>query len=178
MALKITKKDKEWFAERCGELFVKILPKNISHVNGAALERHGLERTPKNRHKILQAYRTANPRIKASYAANTYDPFYDAGSESFSASSAEIQQFLVASGIDKEHSLQQVRAAIIATIREDGISALDAKFLDVFKYGVNLNELREIGQKTTSRYSDEDGEDDEFDAAIDSVGSNVNVDST
>ena len=54
---KTSKTDKEWFAERCGEILVKVFNHNISKVLDEAMLRHpGVSRG-----EIVSAYRTANP---------------------------------------------------------------------------------------------------------------------
>ena len=47
--MKSPKQDKQWFAERCGELLVMDLPANISIVIDEVIERHDLPNTSENR---------------------------------------------------------------------------------------------------------------------------------
>ena len=135
---KTSKTDKEWFAERCGEILVKVFKHHISKVLDEAMLRHpGVPRG-----EIESAYRTANPNNNQ-YATKRYHPFYERGAEKNNKESevAENNRVLGYLEIDRQINLQQVREAIsksfvegpISVVDEKGqISTVNPKLLDIF----------------------------------------------
>lgn len=133
---KTTKKEKEWFAERCGELLVKTFKKNISQVYDEAIEHHDLAANAENRKRIRDAYKTANPGGRQ-YAAKTYDPIYERGA---AKNGEEKRRIFGYTAIDREVSLKAVRDAIVKAFESGDISSLDPKLIDIFKYGEHTPE--------------------------------------
>ena len=129
-ALKTSKENKKWFAQRCGEMLLKVLPGNISIVLDDALEYHEMENTPENRCILKEAYKTANPN-RTQYAAKTYDPFYQLGAEKNDLGE-ERRRILGYLEIDRQISLHAVRTAIAKAFVDEEISSLNPKHLDIF----------------------------------------------
>ena len=129
-ALKTSKKNKKWFAQRCGEMLLKVLPGNISIVLDDALEYHEMENTPENRRILKEAYKTANPN-RTQYAAKTYDAFYQLGAEKNDLGE-ERRRILGYLEIDRQIGLHQVRDAIVKLFVNGDIFSLNPKFLDIF----------------------------------------------
>ncbi len=157
--MKPTKKDREWFAERCGELLVTDFPGNISTVINEALERHGLPDTSENRKAISDAYRTANPG-NAKYAKKTYHPFYKRGKKKNKKSIAQNSTVLGHLAIDREHSIKAVRDEIVNAYKTGKNCAIDPKHLDIFDKGVTLNDLQQtrIRNRDKNRPTESDGD--------------------
>ena len=173
---KSSKQDKEWFAERCGELLVKDFKHKFSEVvNEVMLSNPGVPRK-----EIESAYRTANPNNKQ-YAARTYNPYYERGAKKNDKGSntTENNRKLGYLEIDRQAKLQQVREAIsnsfiegpISVVDEKGqISTINPKLLDIFDKN---HELLENGNKNRSDGRDEDGELVEFDSAVERARQNA-----
>lgn len=128
--LKTLRKDKEWFAQRCGELLVKLFPRNISVVLDDVLQRHEMENTSANRRILKEAYKTANPN-RTQYAAKTYDPFYRLGAEKNDLGE-ERRRILGYLEIDRQISLKAVRDEIVEIFTGTEISSPDPRYLDIF----------------------------------------------
>ena len=159
--MKVSKKDREWFAERCGELHVKDIKNHISIVIDEALERHNMQPTSQNRQDIYDTYKTANPRT-AQYAKDTYDVFYERGAAKFTEENRTILAYLE---IDRELSIKAVRDAITEKILTSDISSVDPKLLDIFKYGEN-NGLGRISYNSGPQISNAKNKIDELDNAV------------
>ena len=157
--MKTSKKEKEWFAERCGELLVVDFPSSISTVIDEALERHDLPNTPENRKAISDAYRTANPG-NAKYAKTTYRPFYKRGKKKNKKSIAQNSTFLGHLAIDRELSVRAVRDEIVTAYKTGKNCAIDPKHLDIFDKGVTLNDLQQtrIRNRDKNRPTESDGD--------------------
>lgn len=164
---KASRKDKEWFAERCGELLVKAFRGNISKVYDEVSK----ERPDVPRSEISSAFRTANPS-HCQYAAKTYHALYERGAEKNNLESTNYNRALGYLEIDRQVKLQQVREAIADAIVEGPISVIDSlgristidpKLLDVFDKD---HELRETRNESGSHGRDGDGELDELDSAV------------
>ncbi len=155
------KKDKEWFAERCGELHVKVIKNHISIVIDEALERHNMQPTSQNRQDIYDAYKTANPRT-SQYSKDTYDIFYERGAAKYTEENRRIMDYLA---IDRELSIKAVRGAIVEEFIKGDISSVDPKLLDIFKYGEN-NGLGRISYNSGSQISNGKSKIDELDDAV------------
>ena len=162
-----SKKLKEWFAERCGELLVKLFTQNISSVYDEVSEQYpGVPRK-----EFYSAFRTANPN-GCQYAAKTYHPLYEQGAEKNNLETTDNNRTLGYLEIDRQVKLQQVREAIADAIIEGPISVIDSlgristidpKLLDVFDKD---HELRETRNESGSNGRDGDGELNELDSAI------------
>jgi hypothetical protein len=161
--MKTTKKDKEWFAERAGELLLYEIKINTHQIITEALERHKLEDNPENREVVAHAYRTANPRYKHEYAHKTYHPLYQRGAAKNTPENSRMLGYLA---IDKELSIKAVRDEIVKSFKTGENPGVDANLIDIFKYGVNLNEVQQTGHQSRSTGSDEDSEIDELDNAF------------
>lgn len=143
-----SKKLKEWFAERCGELLVKFFTHNISSVYDEVSEQYpGVPRK-----ELYSAFRTSNPR-SYQYAARTYDELYERGAEKNNLESTNNNRVLGYLAIDRQIKLQEVRVAIAKAIVEGPISVIDSfgristidpKLLDIFDKD---HELRETCDK-------------------------------
>lgn len=164
---KSSRKLKEWFAERCGELLVKFFTHNISSVYDEVSEQH----PDAPRDEIISAFRTANPN-GCQYAAPTYDVLYERGAEKNNLESTNNNRVLGYLAIDRQIKLHEVRAAIANAIVEGPISVIDSlgristidpKLLDVFDKD---HELRETRNESGSNGRDGDGELNELDSAI------------
>lgn len=136
MAFKASRKDKEWFAERCGELLVKVFKRNISKV----LDEVSKEHPDVPRGEISSAFRTANPSNRQ-YAAKTYHTLYERGAEKNNLEITNNNRTLGYLEIDRQIRLQEVREAIANAIVEGPISVIDSlgristidpKLLDIF----------------------------------------------
>lgn len=167
MAFKASRKDKEWFAERCGELLVKVFANNISRVYDEVSQQH----PDVPRKELYSAFRTANPSNRQ-YAAKTYHTLYERGAEKNNLETTNNNRTLGYLEIDRQIRLQEVRKAIADAIIEGPISVIDSlgristidpKLLDVFDKD---HELRETRNESGSNGRDGDGELDEFDSAI------------
>lgn len=167
MALKITKKDREWFAERCGEEAIKHFPENISYVYDEAIQRHHLSDTRENRKEIRDAYKTANPR-SAQYAKKTYDAFYNIGAKKNLEVSEEFTALLGYLAIDRQRSLKAMRDAIVTQFKEGDISSLDAKLIEIFKFGENDGRQHTRNESRPDR-SDEESDVDKLDNAFEAA---------
>lgn len=165
--MKTPKKDKEWFAERCGELLVKNFPKNISDVIDEALQRYDLPDTTENRQTIKSAFRTANPN-SAQYAAKTYDPFYEKGADK-NGPGTEKDRILGYTEINRQLRLQQAQDAVVEAIINNQEIVLNPKWLDVFKYGGNYGSQQNRNQSGPNT-SDADEAIDELDSIYSRVG--------
>ena len=166
---KSSRKDKEWFAERCGELLVKDFKHKFSDVvDEVMLSNPGVPRK-----EIESAYRTANPNNKQ-YAAKTYNPYYERGAEKNDKESntTENNRKLGYLEIDRQTKLQQVREAISNSFIEGPISVVDAngtistinpKLLDIFDKN---HELLENGNKNRSTGRDDAVKKDESTSAF------------
>lgn len=173
---KTRKKDKEWFAERCGELLVKVFTGNISLVIDEALERHELQNTSKNRQTLNKAYRTANPN-NHQFSKKTYQPFYERG-EAKNGTQKDI--IFGYTAIDREQRLKSVRDAIAKIFTDTENSVLKeiigqivtqnenakiqvkidiGKFIEIFKFGEN-NDTKTPDSRDTSVGAKGDGEQD------------------
>lgn len=164
---KASRKDKEWFAERCGELLVKVFTINISEVYDEVSKAH----PDVPRKEFYSAFRTANPN-SCQYAAKTYHCLYERGAEKNNLETTNNNRTLGYLEIDRQIRLQGVRKAIadaiiggpISVIDSMGrISTIDPKLLDVFDKD---HELREARNESGSDGRDGDGRLDEFDSAI------------
>ena len=163
---KASRKLKEWFAERCGELLVKDFRNNTSDIYDEVLEQHpGVPRG-----EISSAFRTANPK-SCQYAAQTYDVLYERGAEKNNLDTTENNRTLGYLEIDRQVKLQQVRKAIADAIVEGPISVVDSlgristinpKLLDIFDKDHELFRHRD---KSGSDGRDGSSELDAFDAA-------------
>ena len=131
-----SRKLKEWFAERCGELLVKVFESNISKVYDEVSKEH----PDVPRDEISSAFRTANPN-GCQYASQTYDPLYEQGAEKNNLETTNNNRVLGYLEIDRQIKLQEVRAAIAEAIVEGPISVVDSlgristidpKLLDIF----------------------------------------------
>ena len=149
--------DREWFAERCGELLVTDFPGNISIVIDEALERHDLPNTSENRKVISDAYRTANPG-NAKYAKKTYHPFYKRGKKKNKKSIAQNSTLLGHLAIDRELSIKAVRDEIVDAFKTGKNCAIDPKHLAIFDKGISVNELQQthIRNRNKSRLTESD----------------------
>lgn len=152
---KSSKKLKEWFAERCGELLVKFFTHNISCVYDEVSEQH----PDAPRDEIISSFRTANPK-SCQYAAPTYDELYERGAEKNNLESTNNNRVLGYLAIDRQIKLQEVRAAITKAIVEGPISVIDSlgristidpKLLDIFDKD---HELQGTCDKNGSQSSD------------------------
>ena len=161
--MKTTKKDKEWFAERAGELLLDEIKSHTYEIITEALERHKLEDNPENREIVAHAYRTANPRYKHEYAHKTYDPLYQRGA---AKNTPENSRMLGHLAIDKELSIKAVRKVVVRSFETGENPGVDANLMDIFKYGVNLDELQQTGHQIGSTGSDENSTLDELDNAF------------
>ena len=133
---KASKKLKEWFAERCGELLVKDFMSNISAVYDEVSEQHpGVPRK-----ELHSAFRMSNPK-SCQYAAKTYDELYERGAKKNNRNTTENHTTLGYLEIDRQVKLYQVRKAISDAIVEGPISVVDTlgristinpKLLDIF----------------------------------------------
>ena len=133
---KASRKYKEWFAERCGELLVEFFTNNISRVYDEVLEEHpGVPRK-----ELYSAFRTSNPN-SCQYAPNTYQELYERGAEKNNLESTNNNRVLGYLAIDRQIKLHEVRAAIAEAIVEGPISVVDSlgristidpKLLDIF----------------------------------------------
>ena len=159
--MRTSKVQKQWFAERCGELHVKDIKNHISIVIEEALERHNMQPTSQNRQDIYDAYKTANPRT-SQYAKDTYDIFYERGTAKYTEENRTISDYLT---IDRELSLKAVRDAIVNKFLTSNISSVDPKLLDIFKYGEN-NGLGRISYNSGSQISNGKSKIDELDDAV------------
>ena len=165
--MKSSKKDKEWFAERCGELLVKNFPANISDVIDETLDRYDMPNTPENRQIIKSAFRTANPN-SAQYAVKTYDPFYERGADK-NGPGTEKDRILGYTEINRQLRLQQVQDAIVEAIINNKEIVPNPKWLDVFKYGGNYGSQQNRNQNGPNT-SDADEAIDELDSIYSRVG--------
>ena len=162
-----SRKLKEWFAERCGELLVELFTHNISRVYDEVSEEHpGVPRK-----EFYSAFRTSNPR-SCQYAAKTYQVLYERGAEKNNLESTNNNRALGYLEIDRQVKLHEVRAAITKTIVEGPISVIDSlgristidpKLLDIFDKD---HELFRHRNESGSNRRDGDGELDELDSAI------------
>ena len=164
---KSSKKLKEWFAERCGELLVKFFPHNISAVYDEVSEQHPAA----PRDEIISAFRTANPK-SCQYAEKTYDNVYERGAEKNNLESTNNNRVLGYLAIDRQIRLHEVRAAIAKAIVEGPISVIDSlgristidpKLLDIFDKD---HELFRDRDENGSEGCDGSSEIKEFDSAI------------
>ena len=164
---KASRKLKEWFAERCGELLVKFFTHNISAVYDEVLE----DRPGVPRKELYSAFRTSNPR-SCQYAAPTYDDLYERGAEKNNLESTNNNRVLGYLAIDRQIKLHEVRAAISKAIVEGPIfvidslgriSTIDPKLLDIFDKD---HELLDTRNESGSNGRDGDGELNELDSAI------------
>ncbi|MDE0323135.1 MAG: hypothetical protein OXN27_04375 [Candidatus Poribacteria bacterium] len=151
---KASRKDKEWFAERCGELLVKAFSGNISEVYDEVSQQH----PDVPRKEFYPAFRTANPN-NCQYAAKTYHPLYERGAEKNNLETANYKRALGYLEIDRQIRLQGVRKAIADAIIEGPISVIDSlgkistidpKLLDVFDKNHELRETRNQGRPSDS----------------------------
>ncbi len=154
MAFKASRKDKEWFAERCGELLVKVFANNISRVYDEVSRQH----PDVPRKEFYSAFRTANPNNRQ-YAAKTYHCLYERGAEKNNLETTNNNRVLGYLEIDRQIRLQGVRAAIADAIIEGPISVIDSlgristidpKLLDVFDKNHELRETRNQGRPSDS----------------------------
>lgn len=164
---KASRKDKEWFAERCGELLVKAFSGNISEVYDEVSKQH----PDVPRKEFYPAFRTANPN-NCQYAAKTYHPLYERGAEKNNLETANYKRALGYLEIDRQIRLQGVRKAISDAIIEGPISVIDSlgkistidpKLLDVFDKD---HELFRNRNESGSNGRDGDSKLDELDSAI------------
>ena len=162
-----SRKLKEWFAERCGELLVEFFTHNISRVYDEVLEEHpGVPRK-----ELYSAFRTSNPN-SCQYAPNTYQELYERGAEKNNLESTNNNRVLGYLAIDRQIKLHEVRAAIAGAIVEGPIfvvdsmgriSTIDPKLLDIFDKD---HELYETRNESGSDGRDGNSEIKEFDSAI------------
>ena len=106
---RISKTDKEWFAERCGEMLVKVFTHHISKVIDEAMLRHpGV-----SRREIESAYRTANPN-NSQYATKRYNSYYKhgAGKTTKKSDTTENNRIFICLEIGIEVNRQQACEAI------------------------------------------------------------------
>ena len=164
---KASRKLKEWFTERCGELLVKSFRSNISEVYDEVSKAH----PDVPRKEFHPAFRTANPN-SCQYAAKTYQVFYERGAEKNNLETTHYNRALGYLEIDRQIRLHEARKAITKSIVEGPIavidslgriSTIDPKLLDVFDKD---HELRETRNEGGSHGRDGDGELDELDSAI------------
>lgn len=164
---KASRKNKEWFAERCGELLVELFTHNISRVYDEVSEQHpGVPRK-----EFYSAFRTANPK-SCQYAPKTYHCLYERGAEKNNLESTNNNKVLGYLEIDRQVNLHEVRTAITKAIVEGPIfvidsfgriSTIDSKLLDVFDKD---HELREARNENGSDGCDGSSKIKEFDSAI------------
>ena len=154
--MRTSKVQKQWFAERYGELHVKDIKNHISIVIEEALERHNMQPTSQNRQDIYDAYKTANPRT-SQYAKDTYDVFYERGAAKFTEENRTILDYLA---IDRELSVKAVRDEIVTAYKTGKNCAIDPKHLDIFDKGVTLNDLQQtrIRNRDKNRPTESDGD--------------------
>lgn len=143
---KASRKLKEWFAERCGELLVDLFTNNISEVYDEVSQQHpGVPRK-----EFYSAFRTANPN-SCQYAPKTYHVLYERGAEKNNLESTNNNRVLGYLEIDRQIRLQGVRKAITKAIVEGPISVIDSfgristidpKLLDVFDKDHELRKAR------------------------------------
>lgn len=164
---KASRKLKEWFAERCGELLVELFTRNISEVYDEVSKEH----PDVPRKEFYSAFRTANPN-SCQYAPKTYHCFYERGAEKNNLEITNNNRTLGYLEVDRQIRLQEVRKAIANSIVEGPISVIDSlgristidpKLLDVFDKD---HELRETRNESGSDGRDGNGEVDELDSAI------------
>ena len=139
--IKATRADKEWCAERAGELLLadaRIRKAFRSQLIDELLERHCLEGTTANRQKLESAYKTAIPGYQVFSAR--YQAFYDRGKAK--NSTEDLLKLLGNLAIDEILSLYQVKQSIAAAFIDVDFSSvdtngkithLDPKLLDIFK---------------------------------------------
>lgn len=161
-----TKKDKKWFAERCGELLVKNFSANISIVIDEALQRYDLPNIPENRQTVKSAFRTANPN-SAQYAAKTFDPYYEQGADK-NGPGTEKDRILGYTEIHRQLRLQQAQDAITNAIIKNKEIVLNPKLLDVFKYGGNYGTQQNRNQSGPNTHNTDEAL-DEFDSIFSKI---------
>lgn len=136
-----SKNDKEWCAERSGELCLddpdmrKIFRTQLID---ELLDKHGLSQTTENRQKIESAYRTCIPGYQC--FAKKYLPFVKIGKSK--NSTAEFLQLAIVLEKDEELTIHRMKKAIANAFITADFSAVDTygkithpdpKLLNIFK---------------------------------------------
>lgn len=134
-----TPKEKEWCAERYGELDLdnpnlhpKIRKQWMATLYSELLDRHDLPHTPANRKKVKEAYRTCMPCYNC--FSKKYRPFVDKGkSKNFGAENLHLLGSLAIHDAQRLHLIKQTIAEAFINADFSALKELDPKLLDIFK---------------------------------------------
>lgn len=157
-----TPKEKEWCAERYGELDLdnphlhpKIRKRRRAQLISELLDKHELPHTKESRQKIEEAYRTCIPAYNCFSAK--YRLFVEKGkSKNFTAENLHLLDSLAIADAQSLHLLKQAIAAAFfntdfSAVNEKGdITHPNPKLLDIFKIGVTDGYEQTGGANDTS----------------------------
>ncbi len=164
--LTATKKDKDWFAERAGELILREVPDNIKLLMQETMQKH----PGKSYDQVYEAYRTANPNHNL--FSMSRETLYERGAAKNTAILLPLRSYMEKDRLISLHKVREAvtkeitNAKLIAVNNSGTITTINPGILKIYE---EKHELSKTGNKSGTANSNAPNEIDEFDSVIDRI---------